>query len=341
MNLQRLEELMARASRAKITVVGDFCLDKYLYIDPKLDEPSLETGKTAYQVIGKGIYAGGAGNVASNLRGLTAQVQCVGIVGDDGEGYELLNVLNRMGADTSGMIRDPNRCTSTYTKPMYGEPGSYEELNRLDFKNFKPMDKDIEAQVIANMRACAATSDALLVLDQFVEPDCGVINSAVRQAVFELAAERPELVIYADSRAFIHLFSGVIVKCNNFEVVRSIDPNYEGEPDGDMVFDCGRKLYAKNNRPVFVTRGKDGIMVFDAEGIHSASALNVPGPFDICGAGDSAASGIVLALSLGAAPEDAAVLGNVVASITIQQIGVTGFATPEQVLQRYREYFGA
>lgn len=341
MNLQTMQDLMARASGAKITVVGDFCLDKYLYIDPKLDEPSLETGKTAYQVVGKGIYAGGAGNVASNLRGLTAQVKCVGIVGDDGEGYELLNVLNKMGADTAGMIRDPHRCTSTYTKPMYGEPGAYEELNRLDFKNFKPMDKEIEAKVIENMCACAAESDALLVLDQFVEPDCGVINTAVRKAVFELAAERPDLVIYADSRAFIHLFSGVIVKCNNFEVVKSIHPDYEGEPDGETVLDCGSKLYAKNNRPVFVTRGKHGIMVFDADGVHSADALNVPGPFDICGAGDSAASGIVLALSLGASPEDAAALGNIIASITIQQIGVTGFATPAQAVQRYIDYYGA
>ncbi len=338
MTLQTVKDLMARASGAKVTVVGDFCLDKYLYIDPALDEPSLETGKTAYQVIGKGLYPGGAGNVASNLRGLTAQVKCVGIVGDDGEGYELLRALESIGADTSMMVRDPNRCTSTYTKPMYGTPGNYTELNRLDFKNFKPMDKDIEAKIIANMLACAAESDALLVLDQFIEPDCGVINTAVREAVIALAAEKPELVIYADSRAFIHLFSDVVVKCNNFEVVKSIDTNFEGEPDGDMVLDCGSRLYAKNNRPVFVTRGKHGSMVFDAEGVYNSPAVDVPGPFDICGAGDASASGIVLALALGASPRDAADLANIISSITIQQIGVTGFATPAQVITRYEEY---
>ena len=50
---------------------------------------------------------------------------------------------------------------------------------------------------------------------------------------------------------------------------------------------------------------------------------------------------IVLALSLGASPEDAAALGNIIASITIQQIGVTGFATPAQAVQRYIDYYGA
>ena len=111
MTFESIKELMSRASGAKITVVGDFCLDKYLYIDPALDEPSLETGKTAYQVVGKGIYPGGAGTVTNNLRGLSAQVMCVGVIGEDGEGYELLNALEKIGADTSGMIRDPNRCT--------------------------------------------------------------------------------------------------------------------------------------------------------------------------------------------------------------------------------------
>ena len=221
---------------------------------------------------------------------------------------------------------------------MYGTPGDYTELNRLDFKNFEPMHKDIEAKIIENMRACVAESDALLVLDQFIEPDCGVINTAVREAVIAIAAERPDLVIYADSRAFIHLFSDVVVKCNNFEVVKSIDTNFEGEPDGDMVLDCGSKLYAKNGRPVFVTRGKHGSMVFDAEGVYNSPAVDVPGPFDICGAGDSSASGIVLALALGASPRDAADLGNIISSITIQMIGVTGFATPEQVIKRYEEY---
>ena len=338
MNIHSLKELMLHAPDSAITVLGDFCLDKYLYIDPDLDEDSLETGLTAYQVVGKGIYPGGAGTVTNNLRGLTAKVYCVGIVGDDGEGYELMSALKKIGANTEYMVTDTERCTSTYTKPMRGKPGSYSELNRLDFKNFKPMSKEAEAKIIENMRICAAKSKALLVLDQFIEADCGVVNTNVRNAIYELSKENPELIIYADSRAFIHLFSGVVVKCNNFEVVKSVMPDFEGTPDQKTVMECGHKLYEKNGRPVYVTMGKHGIMVFDSTGAHHADAVDVPGPFDICGAGDSASSGIVLALSLGASPEDAAIMGYIVASITIQQIGVTGFATPAQVIKRYEDY---
>ena len=183
MTLESIRSLMSRAPECTVTVLGDFCLDKYLYIDPDLDEPSLETGLTAYQVVGKGIYPGGAGTVTNNLRGLTAKVRCVGIVGEDGEGWELIQALEKIGADTSGMVRDPARCTSTYTKPMRGKPGDYAELNRLDFKNFVPVRPEIEAKIIENLNRCAETSQAVLVLDQFVEEDCGVVNrSEVRQS---------------------------------------------------------------------------------------------------------------------------------------------------------------
>jgi sugar/nucleoside kinase (ribokinase family) len=63
----------------------------------------------------------------------------------------------------------------------------------------------------------------------------------------------------------------------------------------------------------------------------------VSGPVDIVGAGDSATAGIVSALLAGASAIEAAAMGNLVASITVQQLGVTGTASPEQVLARWKE----
>lgn len=78
-----------------------------------------------------------------------------------------------------------------------------------------------------------------------------------------------------------------------------------------------------------------GILVVQPDG----AAVNVPsfpveGPIDIVGAGDSATAGIVASLLCGATPIEAAAVGNLVASITIQQLGTTGTATPEQLLAR-------
>ena len=67
------------------------------------------------------------------------------------------------------------------------------------------------------------------------------------------------------------------------------------------------------------------------------SGYPVSGPIDIVGAGDAATSGIVAGLLSGASELEAAAFGNLVASITIQQLGTTGTATPEQVRGRCQE----
>jgi sugar/nucleoside kinase (ribokinase family) len=61
------------------------------------------------------------------------------------------------------------------------------------------------------------------------------------------------------------------------------------------------------------------------------------GPTDIVGAGDAATSGIVTALLAGADELEAAAFGNLVASITVQQLGTTGTASPAQVRERWQE----
>ena len=93
----RLRALLNAFPALRIGVVGDFFLDSYLECDPALDEKSLETGKTCYQVIGYRRQPGAAGNVAANLRALgVGAVEAVGYYGDDGEGYELRRAMRRL-----------------------------------------------------------------------------------------------------------------------------------------------------------------------------------------------------------------------------------------------------
>jgi sugar/nucleoside kinase (ribokinase family) len=86
--------------------------------------------------------------------------------------------------------------------------------------------------------------------------------------------------------------------------------------------------------------GPDGILHVDGTTSQHIPGIPVTGPIDIVGAGDSTTAGIVSALCAGATPAQAARLGCLVASITIQQLGVTGTATPAQVRARFRESNG-
>jgi bifunctional ADP-heptose synthase (sugar kinase/adenylyltransferase) len=61
------------------------------------------------------------------------------------------------------------------------------------------------------------------------------------------------------------------------------------------------------------------------------------GEIDIVGAGDSVMAGLAATLCAGGTTKEAAFIGNVAASITIQQLGTTGTASREQLRQRFEK----
>jgi sugar/nucleoside kinase (ribokinase family) len=131
----------------------------------------------------------------------------------------------------------------------------------------------------------------------------------------------------------------VILKPNAREAVRAVLP--EGDAtDRRLVEACGAALAARARRPVFVTVGAEGIWLFDESGGERVPTRPATGPIDPVGAGDSVMAGLVCALCAGASPHEAAIIGNLAASITIQQIGATGTASPEQVLRQFDLWAG-
>jgi bifunctional ADP-heptose synthase (sugar kinase/adenylyltransferase) len=338
-----LEQILGRIPALRVGVLGDLFLDRYLDIDAALTEPSLETGLDAYQVVRVRSSPGAAGTVINNLVALGVQsVLPVAVIGDDGEGYELLQALRALGVHTEFISRAGDRRTPTYTKPMLHQAGQLpHELNRLDIKNRTPLPAQAEEWVLNALGKVWPHIDALLVLDQVSEADCGVVTTAVRERLSELGASNPSRLILADSRERIGLFQSVWLKPNRAEAEYAV-PGVAAGPD--QAQHCAIALARRAKRPVFCTCGAEGIFVVDSrsacEWMAQVPAYPVTGPIDIVGAGDSTSAGIVCALAAGVSLASAAAFGNLVASITIQQIGTTGTATPDQVRRRWREVCG-
>ena len=165
-------------------MLGDLFLDRYLDIDAALTEPSLETGLDAYQVTRVRSFPGAAGTVINNLAALGVGRICpLSIIGDDGEGHELRQALDALGVvDAKGVFFWERRRTPTYTKPMLcrtGEPPR--ELNRLDIKNRVPLPPAAEDLILQALTEAWGRLDALVVLDQVSEADCGVVTTRIRE----------------------------------------------------------------------------------------------------------------------------------------------------------------
>jgi bifunctional ADP-heptose synthase (sugar kinase/adenylyltransferase) len=337
MSPDRLAELIEKFPRLRIAVLGDFFLDKYLDVDPGLAEVSIETGKTAHQVVGIRHSPGAAGTVVCNLSALGAGVLCaIGFTGDDGQSYELRKDLRGIRCSTDHLHIDPLRLTPTYLKPRdKTDPSLAGEHPRYDTKNRTRTSRAIQQQLISSLDALLPELDAVIVADQVEEEDCGVVTGAIREALGERAGNNPAVIFWADSRRRIRRFRGMIIKPNQFEAA-----GRENRCGGDQVdlaelAAATERLRAEVGAPICVTRGHEGMLVSDPE-MTVVPGVRVEGPIDTTGAGDSATAGAVLALAAGGQLPEAALMGNLVASITIQQLATTGTAHPAQLLERLK-----
>ncbi|MBI2298600.1 MAG: carbohydrate kinase [Armatimonadetes bacterium] len=342
LSAERLAELLDGFREVRVAVLGDFFLDKYLDIDPALSELSLETGLEAYQVVGVRCQPGAAGTVTNNLSALeVGTIRALGYCGQDGEGYELRRGLHRTRVDTEHLHECAGRFTPTYTKPLVRTPGAPpRELNRLDIKNRSATPREVEDRVLASLATLADEVDAIIVGDQVQERDHGVVTTRVRKALAELGRTRPGLVIVADSREHIAQFDHVSIKPNAREAELTLGDNEDILDPGSEGFRQTARMLSmlRSDRPVFVTLGDQGVLAADGpEEPVLVPGVPVTGEIDIVGAGDSFCAGATATLAAGGTPVEAAMVGCLVASLTIQQIGTTGTATPAMVRSRLAE----
>jgi rfaE bifunctional protein kinase chain/domain len=329
MNSQRLRQITDRYAGLRVALLGDFCLDRYLEIDPARRENSLETGLPVYNVTRVRAQPGGSGTVLNNLVALgVGRILPLGFAGDDGEGFELVRALRAMpGVQMDAFLTTSQRRTFTYCKPLIVEPGKPpRELNRLDSKNWTPTPGEVEDHLIAALRQHAEQLDALILLDQVDAAETGVLTRRVLAAVGEIAACRAELRILADSRRGLRGFPKVCLKMNRHELGVLLG---DAAPSSlEQTKHAAAELAMRQGRDVFVTLAEEGLLAATPGGaIVHLPTLPIRGEIDIVGAGDSVTANLTAALAAGASVGEALELANAAASIVIHQLGTTGTAS--------------
>lgn len=99
-----VDDLLRAIRPLRVAVIGDFCLDVYLALDPAAAERSVETGLPTRPVAEQRYSLGGAGNVAANLRALGCrEVRAYGVIGADPYGAEMARILRGAGIDADDL----------------------------------------------------------------------------------------------------------------------------------------------------------------------------------------------------------------------------------------------
>ncbi len=163
-------------------------------------------------------------------------MHAIGFTGDDGEAFDLRKELARLNCQTEHLHIVPDRHTPTYLKPREAHLASLQaEHPRYDTKNRLRTTAQMEESIIRSLRELVDRVDAVIILDQVEEADCGAVTKRVRKAISQLAQQIPRVVFWADSRRRIRAFSQVIIKPNQFEAVGKSDPRPGEEVQSDEL----------------------------------------------------------------------------------------------------------
>lgn len=316
---QSLRTLIPKLSQGRVLVVGDLVIDEMIY--GATHRISREAPVLILQHQKTDIILGAAGNAAHNVAKLNAKRTAIaGLSGKDYYCGLLLDALQRDGIDAVGLIQDDSRPTSTKSRISgIANHSVTQQVVRIDRESSAPMDAKIENRFLDMLTQLAPDFDALLLSDYGL----GVFTPAVI-AHCQALRKKHGFIMAVDSQQDLSLFQ-------NASVITPNQPEAEKNVGFDLetpahVTRAGHALLNKASAEnILITRGESGMSLFEStpDGIQETSipVFNHSQVFDVTGAGDTVVGTLTLALTAGASIQEAAILGNIAASIVVRRFG--------------------
>ena len=317
-----MKALLEKIASMRFLVVGDLMLDHYLWgdatrISPEAPVPVVKTERDTFT-------AGGAANVAANLRALGAAVELVGTTGDDENGRRLAAILASSGIAFDPALAAPSRPTILKMRVMCRN----QQLCRIDREAPPAAYALPEAWLADALPAKVAAADAVLISDYAK----GVATPDLIRRVQALAAGAKPVSLDPKPRPGL-VFSGLdIITPNRAEAfaLAGLQPTPASEPFPAEAL-C-RALHERHaTRLLVITLGEGGMLLSSGGTPLARIPTAARAVFDVSGAGDTVNAVLTSAIAAGAAPETAAALANQAAGVVVEKLG-TATATPAEIL---------
>jgi len=304
----------------RVVVIGDFMLDRYVWgdvqrISPEAPVVVVEANEDAQR-------PGGAGNVVLNLTSLGAKCDAIGLIGDDANGQELVDLLIEKGANPDGLVLANDRPTTVKTRVIAGN----QQLLRVDRELRGEAAVNIQAQVTERMREAVADADAVILQDY----NKGLLTaSLIRESITFAREQRVPVTVDPKSSHFFEYQLATLFKPNlreaEYALQRELNQNAEVE---QACRDLKQKLDADS---ILITRGSQGMTLLDGEDKPVHISTRPRRISDVSGAGDTVISTMTLAMISGLDKENSARLATRAAEVVVGRVGVVPI-TPEDLL---------
>lgn len=329
--MHHLIEVIEKTDSPRIALVGDYMLDKYLYGDS--DRVSPEAPVLVLRVMGGESRGGGAASVASNILSLGGQVCCVGLVGQDPAGEELLSQLAGDGAETATLTRLAGWQTTVKQRVVgLARHRHRQQMLRLDEEPLDPLPKSAHATIRASLRSVVRDCQLVALADY----DKGILNDAdTPQLIADARSAGAAVIVDPAAVDDYRRYRGAnIITPNRFEA--ALASGIEISDDDSLARCAERIMLAADAEAVIITLDKEGAYLArrGQEGLRMPTRQRAV--YDVAGAGDAVLAMLSVAVAGGAELEDALALANVAGGLEVEHFGVVSITRAEVVdeLQR-------
>lgn len=299
---------IAELAGAKILVLGDCMLDRYLHgsvgrISPEAPVPIVAVERES-------CCLGGSGNVAASIAALGGDVTLAGAIGSDADARRLHELCCEMGIGQAALTECPVLRTISKTRVVAGR---YQQLLRLDHDGRREQVETTALELEPQWLRLIPGHDLVVLADY----DKGNLPASVVQHVVAECRSRQVPCIVDPKKADFSTYSGATVLTPNVhEAERAV-----GQPldDERRLRDAAKRLREQLHLTyMLITRGAKGMLLAAADGTHDIPA-EVREVADVSGAGDTVVAILALGLARGWPMVEACRLASVAAGIAVNK----------------------
>jgi rfaE bifunctional protein kinase chain/domain len=319
-------------SKKRILVAGELILDEFIW--GKVSRISPEAPVPVVEVISQSYNAGGAANVARNLREFIAEVHMMGLAGEGVHAACLKQLLVECGIHVDCVQFDPQYQTICKTRII----ARNQQVVRVDRETRTGFTTAQRERALAQFETLLPSLDAVIIEDYAK----GLLDQTLADEIIRLARGAAKIVTVDPNPSNSIVWRDVTsVTPNRAEAFRSaglpwadpVDPPLEDR----ALMQVGQALLSKwGCDHLLVTLSEQGMMLFQngAEPYHIPTRAQEV--FDVSGAGDTAIALFTAALAGGATPQEAAEISNHASGIVVGKLG-TATVTREELLASFAQ----
>ena len=315
---ENIIHLFDKFNTCKVLVVGDVMVDSYLI--GKVDRISPEAPVPVVALKQRDNMLGGAANVALNIKSLGAETFLCSVIGNDSQGDVLLNLMDKSGLKTDGIIRSSERITTTKFRII----GNRMQMLRVD----EEMDSDLNEQETNNLISCISNLIDTKKPDVIILQDYnkGVLSPAVIGRVVEMARKNGISVAVDPKKKNFTTYKNIsLFKPNLKEISEGLKIDVEATSLKSLQKAAEIIHTNQDIDMVMITLSEHGVFI-SSRSAEGNTCQVVPAVLrsiaDVSGAGDTVISVVALCMAAKTDPFLIATLSNLAGGLVCEHPGV-------------------